>query len=84
MLCGPSRMPSSRSVPLVETLLASKSNWRAAAQSFGSRTNSAEASSLPHRRQIPELDVPGSMFNDPETLPDWMKRRETWKAEDRG
>ena len=37
-----------------------------------------------HLRQLPELDVPASMFNDPETLPDWMKRRETWKAEDRG
>ena len=24
------------------------------------------------------------VFDDPETLPDWMKRRETGKAEDRG
>ena len=36
------------------------------------------------RRQIPELDVPASMFDGPETIPDWMRRRETWKAEDRG
>ena len=28
-------------------------------------------------RQILELDVPASMFDDPETLPDWMTRRET-------